>query len=53
MMGLVGSRTVWMIRHLDMELIGLADWVIEWTAKKIGRDLMRVTLEGAWVLQSS
>ena len=52
MIGLVGSGTVWMIRHLDMELIGSADRVIEWIAKKIVRDVMSVTLEGAWVLQS-
>ena len=41
-----------MIRHLDKELIGSADWVIEWIAKKIVRDVMSVALEGAWVLQS-
>ena len=52
MIGLVGSGTVWMIRHLDMELIGSADQVIEWIAKKIVRDVMSVALEGAWVPQS-
>ena len=41
-----------MIQHLDMELIGSADRVIEWIAKKIVRDVMSVALEGAWVLQS-
>ena len=41
-----------MIRHLDMELTGSADRVIEWIAKKIVRDVMSVALEGAWVLQS-
>ena len=35
MIGLVGLGTVWMIRHLDMELIGSADQVIEWKLKKI------------------
>ena len=52
MIGLVGSGTVWMIRHLDMELIDSADQVIEWIAKIIVRDVMSVALEGAWVLQS-
>ena len=52
MIGLVGSGTVWMIRQLDRELIGSADWVIEWIAKKIVRDVMSVALEGAWVLRS-
>ena len=52
MIGLVCSGTVWMIQHQDMELSGLADLVIEWIAKKIVRDVMRVALEGAWVLQS-
>ena len=50
MIGLVGSGTVSMIRHLDMELIGYADRVIEWIAKKIERDVMSVPLEGAWVV---
>ena len=31
-----------MIQHHDMELIGLADRVMEWIAKKIVRDVMRV-----------
>ena len=52
MIGLVGSGTVWMIRQLDSELIGSADWVIECIAKKIVRDVMSVALEGAWVLRS-
>jgi hypothetical protein len=52
MIGLVGSGTVWMIRQLDSELVGSADWVIEWIAKKIVRDVMSVALEGAWVLRS-
>ena len=52
MIGLVGSGTVWMIRHHDMELIGLVDRVIGGIARKIVRDVMRVALEGAWVLQS-
>ena len=52
MIGLVGSGAVWMIRHLDMELIGLADWVMEWIAKKIVCAVMSVALEGAWVLLS-
>ena len=52
MIGLVGSGTVWMIRQLDRELIGSADWVIKWIAKKIVRDVMSVALEGAWVLRS-
>ena len=52
MIGLVGSGTVWMIRHQYRELIGSADWVIEWIAKKIVRDVMSVALEGAWVLRS-
>ena len=51
MMGLIGSGT-WMIWHQDMELIGLADWGIDWIAKKLVHDVMRVALEGAWVLQS-
>ena len=42
MIGLVGSGTVWMIRYLDMELIGLADRVIPWIAKKIVRYVMTV-----------
>ena len=52
MIGLGGSGTVWMIRHQDMASIGLPDWVIEWIAKNIVCDVMRVALEGAWVLQS-
>ena len=52
MIGLVGSGTVWLIRQLDRELIGSADWVIEWIAKKIVRDVLSVALEGAWVLRS-
>ena len=52
MIGLVGSGTVWMIRHLDMELIGLADRVFQWIAKKIVRYVMSVALEGAWALRS-
>ena len=52
MIGLVGLGTVWMIRHLDRELIGSADWVIEWIAKKTVRDVMSVALEGDWVLRS-
>ena len=52
MIGLVGLGTVWMIRHLDRELIGSADWVIEWIAEKTVRDVMSVALEGAWVLRS-
>ena len=52
MIGLVGLGTVWMIRHLDRELIGSVDWVIEWIAKKTVRDVMSVALEGAWVLRS-
>ena len=41
-----------MIRHQDMDLIGLAAWVIEWIAKKMMREVIRVALEGASVLQS-
>ena len=52
MIGSVGSGIVWMIRHLDKELIASTDWVIEWIANKIVRGVMTVALEGAGVLQS-